>query len=111
MIGGREPAARRSSAPDPENQELARARVVVTGLVQGVCFRAETQRQASRLGIRGWVRNRSDGAVEGIFEGCRAAVEDLVAWCGRGPPHARVANVDVQWEPSTGEFDRFGVRS
>lgn len=93
----------------PGQAELARARAVVTGIVQGVCFRAETRYEAERLGVTGWVRNRADGSVELVAEGPRASVEELLAWCRRGPEYARVEDVEVRWEEPRGEFTRFGI--
>ena len=87
----------------------ARARVVVSGRVQGVFFRDETSRRARSLGVAGWVANRPDGAVEAVFEGGRDAVESMVAWCGRGPSGARVDDVQTAWEDPRGE-DGFAVR-
>lgn len=66
---------------------------VVIGRVQGVGFRAATQREAEHLGLRGWVRNRSDGAVEGAVFGSREALEQFVAWLHDGPPAAHVESV------------------
>lgn len=65
----------------------------VTGRVQGVGFRWSAKATADRLGVRGWVRNRPDGSVEGWAEGETAAVESLVAWLEQGPGGARVASV------------------
>lgn len=76
--------------------------VTVTGLVQGVFFRAETQREASRLGLTGWVRNEPDGSVAGHFEGEPDAVEAMVAWCREGPSRAQVDGVDVRDAEPTG---------
>jgi acylphosphatase len=70
-------------------------RVVVTGRVQGVFFRDRTRREASRLGVVGWVRNCADGTVEALFEGPPAAVADLVRWCRSGPRHAMVHDLHV----------------
>jgi acylphosphatase len=81
----------------------ARARVVVTGRVQGVFFRAEARSRASSLGLGGWVRNNDDGSVEAVFEGDRQRVESMVDWCARGPAHASVENVQVAWEDPRGE--------
>ena len=89
---------------------VVRAYVLVSGRVQGVFFRFETRRLAGRLGIAGWVRNRSDGQVEGVFEGKREAVERMVEFCRGGPSGARVTNVEVRWEEPTGEFEGFNVR-
>lgn len=69
--------------------------VTVTGLVQGVFFRACCADEARRLGVRGWVRNDYDGAVRGHFEGDADAVAALVAWCHQGSRHAVVERVEV----------------
>jgi acylphosphatase len=69
--------------------------VVVTGRVQGVFFRDSCRLEAARLGVAGWVRNRSDGAVEAVFEGPLLAVRAAVDWCRHGPPRARVDSVSV----------------
>lgn len=69
--------------------------VRVTGRVQGVFFRARTVEQAERLGLDGWVRNEPDGSVAAHFEGPADAVDEVVAWCRRGPTHARVERVSV----------------
>ena len=87
-----------------------RAHVLISGHVQGVFYRASTQRQANSLALRGWVRNLPDGRVEAVFEGEQAIVERMVAWCRIGPPNAYVTDVDVRFEPFTGEFIGFGVR-
>jgi acylphosphatase len=87
--------------------ENVRARAVISGRVQGVAFRFETQWTAERIGVRGWVRNRPDGTVQALFEGERARVEEMLAWCRRGPALARVAAVDVTWEDYRGEFKEF----
>ena len=86
-----------------------RAHAVISGRVQGVAFRLETQWAAERIGVRGWVRNRRDGTVEALFEGERARVEKMLAWCRRGPELARVEAVDLQWEDYHGEFTRFSI--
>jgi acylphosphatase len=82
---------------------ISRAHVFVTGRVQGVFFRAFTQRTASARGLRGWVRNLPDGRVEAVFEGPDEAVREQVAWCDEGSPHARVEHVEVHWEEPAGE--------
>jgi len=70
-------------------------RVVIEGRVQGVWFRAWAAQEAAHRGLRGWVRNRLDGAVEALFAGDAENVDDMVAACRRGPPAARVDNVGV----------------
>ena len=69
------------------------ARIVITGRVQGVGFRAWTRREAGRRGLRGWVRNLSDGSVEALVIGDAAAIDSLVEACRRGPAMARVDGV------------------
>jgi acylphosphatase len=88
----------------------ARVRVRVSGRVQGVNYRWETKRAAERAGVRGWVRNRGDGTVEAVFEGARAALEAMLDWCRRGPPHAAVQTVTVDWESCCSETAGFEIR-
>lgn len=87
-----------------------RARVYITGWVQGVFFRSETQDEATRQGVTGWVRNLPDGRVEAVFEGEKGRVDRLIEFCRRGPPGARVAKVEVVWEDYRGEFRGFRIR-
>ncbi len=75
--------------------ERSAVHLVVVGRVQGVAFRARAVEEANRLGLSGWVRNRMDGTVEARAEGRPEAVETFVAWCKRGPPAARVEEVQV----------------
>jgi acylphosphatase len=86
-----------------DGDEVVRAHVYISGRVQGVFFRATTREQADRQAVAGWVRNLPDGRVEAVFEGPRGAVEECLAWCRQGPPGARVAGVEVEWEPPRGE--------
>jgi len=86
-----------------------RARVYVSGRVQGVFFRNEIANLAERLGVTGWVRNLSDGRVEALFEGEKEKIEEEVEFCKRGPPGASVQNLQVKWEDYTGEFREFNV--
>ncbi len=90
--------------------EEIRCRGRIQGRGLGGAYRWETLREARRLGVQGWVRNRSDGSVEGVLEGERSAVEALIAWCRRGPALARVTGVQVDPEPFGGEFAGFDIR-
>jgi acylphosphatase len=86
-----------------------RIRLVIAGRVQGVWFRDSTRREAARLGVTGWVRNRYDGAVEVLAEGPAEKVGQLVSWCHHGPPAARVTDVQEIPEEWRGEFNSFDI--
>ena len=69
-------------------------RLVITGRVHGVGYRAWMVHKATELGVSGWVRNRSDGAVEALIAGDVASVEELSRLCRRGPRMAEVSSID-----------------
>lgn len=69
-------------------------KLVVSGEVQGVAFRASMRDFAEREGVKGWVRNRDDGAVEALVQGEEAQVERIVEWARVGPPGARVTSLE-----------------
>ena len=85
-------------------------RVTISGNVQGVGFRDFTRRTAQSLGVRGWVRNRGDGAVEVLVEGEDGQLDQLLDALGDGPSSARVEGVEVEEIEPTGEFEGFAVR-
>ena len=89
---------------------MKRVTVVVTGLVQGVSFRYYTRREAKQLGLTGWVRNEADGTVTVVAEGQSDSLRDLLRFLGKGPPAARVRNIEANWTPASGEFVSFEVR-
>ena len=78
---------------------------IVRGRVQGVGFREYLRREAERLGVTGWVRNRHDGTVEAMVHGSPDEVAQVLNWMRRGPPAARVTDVHVN--EATGEFEVF----
>jgi acylphosphatase len=86
-----------------------RVHLIVRGRVQGVFFRAAAQREARRLGLTGWVKNRLDGSVELLAEGEDDAIRELTSWSNHGPSAARVDHVDVRWRGYTGEFSEFSI--
>lgn len=86
-----------------------RSHLIVEGRVQGVWFRDSTKREANRLNITGWVKNRYDGNVELIAEGSKENVAELTEWCHIGPPAARVTGVNESIEDYTGEFASFEI--
>jgi acylphosphatase len=71
-------------------------KIRVSGRVQGVGFRNAATREARHLGLKGWVRNESDGSVRMQIQGSQAACNGFIAWCHRGPGYAWVEKVDVQ---------------
>lgn len=87
-----------------------RVHVVISGRVQGVFFRASTGGKADELGLTGWVRNTPEGNVEAVFEGEEGAVNEMLAWCRKGPPLAKVTKVSATTELFTGEFTKFSLR-
>ncbi len=90
--------------------EYLRAKVVIHGIVQGVFFRASTRDEAILIGVGGWVRNLPDGTVQALFEGEKKNVEEILGWCHKGPPGARVDKVDIEWEAYKGEYKLFDIR-
>jgi acylphosphatase len=87
----------------------ARARVTITGLVQGVFFRREIADLARRLGISGWVRNLPNGKVEALAEGEKGGLDELIRFCHIGPRGAVVRRVEVEWSDYLGEFRGFRI--
>ncbi|HDS59602.1 MAG TPA: acylphosphatase [Thermoplasmatales archaeon] len=88
---------------------MKRVHVWISGRVQGVWYRSHTQKAAHRQGVKGWVRNLPDGRVEAVFEGPEQSVKNMIDWCHRGSPMARVEDVEVAWEEPEGCTD-FEVR-
>jgi acylphosphatase len=90
---------------------LIRKRVVVSGRVQGVWYRDSCRNQAEILGVRGWVANRSDGAVVAEVEGDERGIDALIAWMHTGPPRAVVTKVEVTEVAGGGDWVGFRVLS
>lgn len=82
--------------------DVIRRRVLVSGRVQGVFFRATCREVAEQHDVAGWVRNLPDGRVEAVFEGCSDAVDALVEWSRHGPRSAEVTGVAVVEEEPQG---------
>jgi acylphosphatase len=89
---------------------MKQAHVYVSGFVQGVGFRAYVRSKARKMGINGWVRNLTDGRVEGVFQGDREVVLKLIRLCHRGPFFAKTTDVVVDWEEQVEEFSEFSKR-
>ena len=89
---------------------MKRVHVFVSGRVQGVFFRAATERATMGFNLTGWVKNTPDGRVEAVFEGEDENVDKMLAWCHVGPPAARVQEVITNEQPYTGEFRDFNIK-
>jgi len=90
--------------------DKTRARIVVSGVVQGVGYRSYALFHGRALGLDGYVRNAFDGSVVLEVEGGRPGIESLVELLRQGPRAARVADVGVEWLDFRGDFDGFEVR-
>jgi len=84
--------------------------IIVKGRVQGVYFRAYTQKQAVKLNVSGFVRNLADGSVEIVASGHREDLQKLVAWCHKGPVLAKVSEVIASPHDAGEHFDGFEIR-
>ena len=91
-------------------EALASATVIACGKVQGVYYRKFAQENAIRLGLTGFARNLSDGRVEIVAEGSRAAIEELISLLQEGPAFADVDDLDILWSSPSGEFPDFRIK-
>ena len=83
--------------------------IVIYGQVQGVFFRSSAKDEADRLGLVGWIRNDRDGSVEVMAVGTRTNLDKFLAWCKKGPPFAKVENVEIDWQEAQDLFDSFDI--
>jgi acylphosphatase len=95
---------------DPTEPATVRAKISVTGRVQGVGYRAFVVRVASTRGVCGTVQNLDDGRVELEVEGLKDRIESLLEDLKVGPPASWVSAVNVEWAVATGRFTDFRVR-
>jgi acylphosphatase len=89
--------------------EIVQVRVVIYGVVQGVGFRHSLSMAARRDDLKGWVRNRSDGAVEALFQGESHKLEKMIRWCQKGSPFSSVEKVCVLWEDKESMYHTFNI--
>jgi acylphosphatase len=92
-----------------ENTDIC-LHVLFHGIVQGVSFRAYAKRFADGEGVRGWIRNLSDGSVEAVFQGRREAVYAVLDMCRKGNPYARVTGIEASETPCQELFSCFTIR-
>lgn len=88
---------------------MVRRRIKVMGKVQGVFFRQFTWKHATRLGLKGYVKNLLDGSVEVVVEGEEEPIKELIELLHIGPPASEVTKVEVYEEEYMGEFDDFRI--
>ncbi len=89
---------------------MIQAHVFISGWVQRVGFRYWTKREASKLGLTGWVRNLADGRVEAIFQGPKERVAEMVEKCRKGPVWTGDNEVKLEWKKARKEFTNFEIR-
>ena len=95
------------------DKNIVTLHMVIHGRVQGVFFRDSLRREAQKLAITGWVRNRSDGSVEALVYGSAAAVDAIIECARRGPRAAQVSSVEVREDAGDGptsNYTRFETR-
>jgi len=91
-------------------ENLKRVHLYISGIVQGVFFRAHTQEIAQELGLVGWVKNLDNGRVEIVAEGDEKKLQQLIDWCNGGPPGAQVDNVEMIYEEPSNKFKDFEIK-
>lgn len=87
-----------------------RVRMFISGRVQGVWFRRATYERATKLALRGWVRNLPDGRVEILAEGTEGRLKQFEGWCGVGPVHAIVEKVESEYHEGGATLFPFGIK-
>ena len=90
-----------------DNSTSKKIKVIITGRVQGVFYRASTQEMALKIGLTGYVKNLSDGSVEALFIGSEDQLNKAVNWCKQGPPSAIVENVSVSEFQTEDKYNSF----
>jgi len=90
---------------DPQQNATVCAHVWISGKVQGVGYRLSAQSEAVKRGVNGWIKNLPDGRVEAVFEGDKAAVDQMIQWSHQGPTAAVVKDVNVEYETPQGRSE------
>lgn len=88
---------------------MYQARILISGRVQGVFYRASCQDVACSYGLNGYAKNLPSGHVEVLVQGEKDKIKKLIEWCKKGPPGARVSEVRVEWEESKGRLEDFKI--
>ncbi len=95
----------------PNGHMAKRVQATIIGRVQGVFFRVTTQKQATTLGLKGFVRNLTDGSVSLEAEGEEELLNQLLRWCHEGPSGARVDEVKVNWITPLNQESEFSIKT
>ena len=90
--------------------KTTQAHLFIEGRVQGVFYRAFTRDVATRLGLKGWVRNLYDGRVEALFRGSRDVIDQAIEELRKGPRGSSVTGIEVEWEEATETGTGFEIR-
>lgn len=88
-----------------------RAHVIISGRVQGVYYRQSAFHKAVEFGLKGWVRNLSNGRVEAVFEGEEIIIEKMLEWCKEGPSMTRVTHLEIDKQTFLDSFNDFKIKS
>lgn len=88
---------------------MQQAHVFISGNVQGVGFRYFVRSNAKKLGLTGFVRNTEDGGVEALFQGRKETIEEMIAFCQKGPFLSEVKQLGVEWKECKEDFQDFFV--
>ena len=95
---------------DQKVNSLCAVQVTITGRVQGVCFRHETQLTAQKNHLSGHVKNMPDGSVQALFQGEQDNIEDMLTWCRKGSTFSDVKDVNTQTVPVDTALTHFEIR-
>lgn len=90
--------------------DFARAKILVSGRVQGVGFRSFAGRYANAFGLTGWVKNLCDGRVEVVAEGEKAKILPYIRLLEEGSTWSRVDNISVEWQECKGDLTSFRIK-
>jgi acylphosphatase len=91
--------------------EILRVHIWVKGLVQEVGYRAHVEYHSLQIGVLGWVRNIDSDTVETVAEGTLEQIDQFIVMVNSGPPHSRVDETRIVYEPTTGHLNGFTVKN
>ena len=92
------------------SSEKIQIHVLISGIVQGVFFRVETQKAAKVNNVTGWVQNLDNGNVEAVFEGTKQDVDKVIEWCHQGSDPSFVSNIETKEQSPLSGFDKFEIK-